>query len=93
MKTINYYEEYEKYIISNQPIPYKDLFIYPVMWADAYDFLSSYDILDIDKDGTGNVDIISMSYLEFILMLIQEETSMGQRNWADKFVKICNIFC
>lgn len=41
--------------------------IYPVLLKDSYIFLSSYDILSIDKNMLPDVEIIQMSYLQFIV--------------------------
>lgn len=59
---------FDKYIIFDTPIPFKDNFhIHPFTVKDCYDFINSYDILDIDKNQMGDIKIIKMSYLEFLL--------------------------
>lgn len=76
----------EKYVTLNLPISYKGLNIYPTEMKNVYDFLDNYDILTIDKNTIGDIQIIQMSYLQFIFSLIVED-----KIWRDKFLKIMNI--
>lgn len=87
MKHVDYYKEYEDYIINDKPIPYGDLLIYPVLWSDIYKFTQSYDVLVLDdaKDSIPDVKVASLTYLEFIILISQEEVE-----WLNKLI---NIFC
>lgn len=53
----------------DKPIPYKNWEISPVILTSYYDFMSCYGILCIDKNAIPNVDIISMSYLKFLIKI------------------------
>ena len=86
MTTIDYFDVYQEYIVNDLPIPYKNIKICPIYFKDAYKFLNSYDILNIEKDEINDVNIIQMSYLKFILLLMQSDT---EDVWAKK---INNIF-
>lgn len=69
MINIDYYNRY--YFSKSKPIPYKlkcgvDISIYPILVEDIEMFEDCVDILLIDKDSFQSVDIIKMSYLEFL---------------------------
>lgn len=73
----------------NQPVPYKlkcnyELLISPIKLQDSPIFLSSYDILDIDKNNTSEVEVIQMSYLQFLA-----ERICTEQNNAQKLLNIC----
>ena len=75
------------YFYFDLPVEYKikenTLFIYPISVKDSEIFLSSLSVISIDKNAIDSVDIIQMSYLEFIYkVLFQEELNMS------KFVSI-----
>lgn len=59
------------YFSMDEPVPYKikDKYIKikPVLVKDSEIFMDSVDILMIDKNDTPNPEIISMSYLQFIV--------------------------
>lgn len=53
------------------PVPYKlekdkEIFIYPIEVKDSEVFLSSIDIISIDKNSLNDPKYISMSYLDFL---------------------------
>ena len=57
--------------------------IYPIMVEDSEVFLSSMNILMVDKNSSPSVEIIQMSYLEFIYkVLFQDQTNI------DRFMNI-----
>ena len=57
--------------------------IYPIMVEDSEVFLSSMNILMVDKNSSPSVEIIQMSYLEFIYkILFQDQTNI------DRFMNI-----
>lgn len=67
-------ESLKTFFIFDAPIPYlidkteyKYIHIYPVMLKDSLIFLSSCDVLTIEKDEIDSVEIIQMSYLEFLV--------------------------
>lgn len=54
----------------DEPISYKDWLIYPVEMRRYNDFMVASEILDIDKSKLGNIDIIQMSYLKFLIEIV-----------------------
>lgn len=74
-----YFDEPAEYTIQN-----KVLKIYPISVKDSEIFLSSMSVIDIDKNATDSVEIIQMSYLEFIYKcLFNDELNIS------KFLNIC----
>ena len=57
----------------DEPIPYKDWSIIPIPLTKYFDFAQCSTILDIDKNAIGDVEIISMSYLKFLLSVAARE--------------------
>ena len=57
-----------KYISFNKPIPYKSFLIYPIKLKDTYDVQDILNLLQIDKNILGNIELITMSNLRFVLM-------------------------
>ena len=73
MKAVSINLEYLKrsYFYFDKPVDYKlqngkTIEIYPVQLRDSEFFLSSIDLLKIDKNSAPSVEIIQMSYLQFI---------------------------
>lgn len=52
------------------PIPFKEILLNPVLVKDYYEFVSASDILMIDKTKYNDLDIIQMSYLDFLVNVI-----------------------
>lgn len=74
-----YFDEPAEYTIQN-----KVLKIYPISVKDSEIFLSSMSVIDIDKNATDSVEIIQMSYLEFIYKcLFNDELNIS------RFLNIC----
>lgn len=82
----NIKELVEEYAILDDPIPFHDLYIYPILVKDWHTFMSAYDILNIDKNQTNDIDIIQMSYLKFMLELI-----LSDDVWKNKFLVILKL--
>ena len=75
------------YFYFDKPVDYtiqdKTVKIYPIMVEDSEVFMSSVNLLMIDKNSSPSVDIIQMSYLEFIYtILFQDDTNI------DRFLNI-----
>ena len=88
---INFFKK--AYFTFDKYIPYKlkcknIIKIIPISLSDSLLFITSYGVLDIDKNSTNDVEIISMSYLKFLSkrVLPFSDTSKQQ------FVNIC-ILC
>lgn len=81
----------DAYFTFDEPAVYKnankqEVKIYPVSVKDSAIFLTSTDILNIDKNSFPSVEIIQMSYLEFLWGLAQQK----EVNLI-KFVNILNL--
>lgn len=82
-------ELYKKaYFYFDKPVEYqlkdkKIIYIYPIIVKDSEIFLSSVSVISIDKNSSDSVEIIQMSYLDFIYkILFQDEINI------DKFSNI-----
>lgn len=74
---------YINHIDIDEPITYitrkkEAITLYPVLTKEANRFISSYDILLIDKNKLGNVDIIQSSYLQFLMQVVLYEDLFGK---------------
>ena len=70
------------YFYFDKPVPYKlsdttHVDITPVSVYDSEVFLSSCDILQIDKNALNSVEIIQMSYLDFLLKVMLPTDKSG----------------
>lgn len=88
---INFYKE--TYFTFDEPVPYKlkcgeTLYLSPVFLKDYMIFITSYGILDIDKNSINDVEIISMPYLKF---LVKKVFPYSQES-IQQFINIC-ILC
>lgn len=72
------------YFYFDKPVEYqlKDntiIYIYPINVQDSEIFLSSMSVISIDKNASDSVDIIQMSYLDFIYkVLFQDEMNVSR---------------
>lgn len=70
------------YFAFDEPVPYtvndrKEILIKPILLKDSMLFLTSCDLLTVDKNSLPSAEIISMSYLEFLFKcLIKDESSL-----------------
>ena len=83
-----------KYFQNSEEVPYKvkkgePLLIKPILVKDYSIYENSIDILTIDKNSIGDIEIIKMSYLNFILALIQQNE--GKNDFCNKFYNICEL--
>lgn len=67
------------YFQSEKEVPYtlkcgKKIMIYPILVEDWVIFEASIDILRIEKNELNDVNILQMSYLEFLLKILSEDT-------------------
>ena len=63
---------YDKYYVFDDPIPYKELFVYPVTMADYINFHFAINCLLIEKNRIPDPNIIRMSYLDYLYYLINQ---------------------
>ena len=71
------------YFYFDLPVEYKIkdkiLLIYPIIVKNSEIFLSSLSVISIDKNSTDSVEIIQMSYLDFIYkVLFQEQMNISK---------------
>lgn len=79
----NINECYESYFTFDEPIAFKDrLLLYPVLMKDYFTFLLALPILKIDKNSIANEDIIRMSYLEFVIRIINDNKKEDEKTSA-----------
>lgn len=79
------------YFFFDKPVPYKlsetaHIDIIPISVYDSEVFLSSCDILQIDKNALNSVEIIQMSYLDFLFKVMLPTDQSGLL-----LDKLCNI--
>lgn len=64
----------KRYFYFDEPVDYKlkdkEIKIYPITLKDSEFFLSSIDILTIDKNSSSSIELIQMSYLRFIVEIL-----------------------
>lgn len=82
------------YFYFDKPVPYKlsdktHVDITPISVYDSEVFLSSCDILQIDKNALNSVEIIQMSYLDFLLKVMLPTDQSGLM--LDKFRNILKL--
>ena len=75
----------------DEPVPYQlsaktKILIYPILVKDSEIFLACKDILEIDKNSIADVNIIQMSYLQFLA-----ENVLQQEENVYKFLKILSL--
>lgn len=78
-----WFDEVVPYQLDNNKI----INIYPIQLKDSEIFMSSCSILSIDKNSSSNPQIITMSYLQFLVtfLLIEE----ANRNRLVNILKLC----
>lgn len=62
----------EKYMIFDHPVPYKNFLIKPVKMIDYVRFHESVVCLLLDKNSVPDIEVISMTYLEYLLNVGKE---------------------
>lgn len=67
-----------------------EILIYPVKMGDYFKFYSNIDILLIEKNKISNAKIISMSYLDFIMIIIKNDLEKGQV-YKDKLLTLFSL--
>lgn len=77
----------ETFFTYDKPVPYqigdRVLYIKPVKLEDSWAFLRSAVVLKVDKNASSSVEVIQMSYLQFIVDILLQEQPM-----VDAFVNV-----
>lgn len=63
------------YVALSNPVPYKDLLIYPITLSQYYEFNINKDILLIEKNKIPDINVIQMSYLKYIIIKLLSDTT------------------
>lgn len=79
------------YFYFDKPVEYKlnnyILKIYPVNVSESEYFLSSFELFSIDKNSAPSVEIIQMSYLQFIFDVLLKQN----KNNLNKFINLLSL--
>lgn len=67
---MNVKEDIEKYVVFGKDIPYHGLYIKPVRVSDSINFNQAKRIFLIDKNKIPDIDIIQMTYLQFLFTIV-----------------------
>ena len=80
----------DKYIY-DEPVEYKGLKIYPIRMRDFLEFNYSIGSLLLDKDSIPDINIINMTYYEFLMYLSTEiENAVDKPSYKlDMLLRIC----
>lgn len=81
----------EPYISVDEPVPYKNLLLYPFKVKDYYIFSTIKDVLLIDKNKIPDIKIIQMTYLEYLstVLFVTDEVI---NDYGDKLGDIYNKY-
>ena len=79
------------YFYFDEPVNYKlqsgkQIKIYPILLKDSEFFLSSVDLLKIDKNSTPSVEIIQMSYLQFICDVLLSASNENKQRFLNLLI-------
>ena len=66
-----------QYIPFNKQVPYNDFYISPIRLCDFGEVSIALNILEVDKNTLGQIELISMSYLRFMLFAIDESAEIA----------------
>lgn len=80
---ITYYTTYDF------PIPYKNIKIYPISVKDSMLFNVYSQCLLLDKNSIPDVNIISMTYLEYLYSMASKEDTGHYLLWFDRMLSLC----
>lgn len=82
---------YDVFLYTDQPIPYKELLFYPIKVKDYTNFLWCVQSLLIDKNAIPDINIISMSYLEFLFHLADNGETIHLQQLLTLFTMVLHI--
>ena len=73
-------EKYMAQLTFDSPIYVEDIPLYPIQMEQYYEFNIASSILQIKKDRIPDARVISMSYMEYLIMLIEQESANGDQS-------------
>ena len=77
----NVKEYVENFATFGDPVEYKGLKIKPILACDALEFMKAIEVFQIEKNKIPSVEIIRMSYLQFILSLMIHTEDFSNFLW------------
>lgn len=84
-------QQYEKQLTWDEPIQYKEILIYPVSMYNYIDFFMAINCLLIKKNQIPDPKIISKSYLDFLIYLIENSPQLEGQIYSSMLVKILEL--
>lgn len=78
---------YDYFYFYDKPIKYEGITIYPVTMDKYMEFYSSIDCLLINKNRTPDINIIKMSYLEYIYKTVSDEIEQSNGEKSETWNK------
>lgn len=88
------FKKYECFYTNDVPIQFKDLSILPVKMVDYFTFQIASRCLLLEKDKVPDIKVLSMSYLEFLLYLMNQKEGKQKEiaNCLEKsFYYMCSL--
>lgn len=79
-------KEIEPYVAMDEPVPYKGINIYPIKLKNYFKFKNNSDILQIDKNRSGKIELIQMNYLNFFFSLL-----LNSLEYRVKFMNLLSL--
>lgn len=75
------------FFMYDEPVPYKNLMIYPATMKEYIPFFTCVDCLMINKNSIPDVKVITMSYLDYLFYKSEQETDKDKIT----LMKLCEI--
>lgn len=74
----------------DSPVPYKNILLHPIKVKDYLNFMSYIGVFLLDKNSIPDVKIISMTELEYLYHLTEENSEQGLYLYLfDKLLELC----
>ena len=61
------------FFMYDEPVPYKNLMIYPAIMKEYISFFTCVDCLMINKNIIPDIKVIKMSYLDYLFYLSEQK--------------------
>src|SRR5574344_2092007 len=84
MSIDNIKEYIDDFGIFGEPVEYKGVNLYPITVQNAFGFEKAIELFCVEKNRYEDIEIIQMSYLFFMLMLVEINPEL-----TNSFVWIC----
>lgn len=82
---------YNMFLFTDKPIPYKKLLFYPIKVKDYTEFSWYVECLLLDKNAIPDIKVISMSYLDFLFYLADDGDTVHIQKLLLMFSMVLNI--